>query len=230
MLTVKQLTKKYYLNTPREFFALNNVTFSIRPGELVAILGKSGSGKSTLLNAIGGLETPDSGDIIYQGQSIYQGKNNHLITRFRAQHIGFVFQAYNLIPNLTALENVQLALDIVNIPKTNSEQQAVEILKFLGLEKYTYHKAIELSGGQQQRVALARALVKNPDLILADEATGNLDTENSQAIIDLLKKINQERNATILLVTHDLDIAKQCQRTIKIQDGKIIADYKNDTK
>jgi len=230
MLEVKQLTKKYFPNTPREFFALKDVSFNVNPGELVAILGKSGSGKSTLLNAIGGLETPDAGEIFYNKKSIYKDKQNKSITTFRSEHIGFVFQAYNLIPNLTAIENVQLALDIIDIPKKESEQKAVEILKFLGLEKYTHHKAVELSGGQQQRVAIARALVKNPDLILADEATGNLDTENSQAIINLLKKINSEKNTTILLVTHDLDIAKQCQRTIKIQDGKIIEDYKNEIK
>lgn len=226
MLRVKDLTKKYYPDTPKEFFALNDVSFSVKQGELVAILGKSGSGKSTLLNALGGLETPDSGEVIYNRKSIYKEKNKKNLANFRSKYIGFVFQSYNLIPNLTASENVRLALDIINVPKKEGREKSEKILKFLGLERFTNNKAIELSGGQQQRVAIARALVKNPHIILADEATGNLDTENSQMIIDLFKKINKEKNTTILVVTHDLDIAKQARRIIKIQDGKIIQDKK----
>lgn len=226
MLEVKNLTKKYFINTPREFFALKNLSFSIQQGELVAILGKSGSGKSTLLNAIGGLETPDDGEVMYDNQSIYTNKKR--LANFRGAYIGFVFQSYNLIPNLTALENVQLALDILDTPKKISAKKSKDILEFLGLNQFINNKAIELSGGQQQRVAIARALVKEPYIILADEATGNLDTENAQAIINLFIKIHKEKKTTVLMVTHDLDVAAQAQRLIEIQDGKIIQDKKNE--
>jgi len=206
--------------------ALRGVSFSINPGEFVTIMGTSGSGKSTLLNMLGCLDTPSSGDYFLDGLSVREmGKDDRATTR--NMKIGFVFQSYNLLPKTTAIENVELPL-IYNPAVSGKErkEKAIEALKQVGLGDRLYHKSNQMSGGQQQRVAIARALVNNPVIILADEATGNLDTHTSYEILALFQHLNKV-GRTILFVTHNPDLAKFSSRNIILRDGKILDDKIN---
>lgn len=206
--------------------ALRGVSFSIEPGEFVTIMGTSGSGKSTLLNMLGCLDTPTSGDYFLDGISVREmGKDDRATTR--NMKIGFVFQSYNLLPKTTAIENVELPL-IYNsaVSSKQRHERAIEALKEVGLGDRLYHKSNQMSGGQQQRVAIARALVNNPVIILADEATGNLDTHTSFEILALFQRLYKE-GRTILFVTHNPELAKFSSRNIVLRDGKIIDDKKN---
>ena len=219
--------KKYYGAKPNITRALDGVTLSIEKGEFVAIVGTSGSGKSTLLNMIGGLDVPTSGKVIVDGRELSTLKDEQL-TIFRRRKIGFIFQNYNLLPKTTSVENVELPL-MYNpaISAEERKQRAIEALKAVGLGERLYHKSNQMSGGQMQRVAIARALVNNPAVILADEATGNLDTRTSFEILVLFQKLYAE-GRTIIFVTHNPDIAKYSSRNIELRDGHIISDTYND--
>ena len=197
--------------------ALNNINLDITKGSSVSIIGPSGSGKSTLLNLIGALDIPDKGSIKINGQEISEIKD---LNHFRRETIGFVFQLHNLIPNITSRENVELPLYGTGLSAKEMKKRALELLKSVSLEKMADKKPNILSGGERQKVAVARALANKPTIILADEPTGSLDTENSKIILDLLRKHQTELGATLIIVTHDHQIAKQTEQTIKIIDGQ----------
>jgi putative ABC transport system ATP-binding protein len=206
--------------------ALKGVSFSIHEGQFVTIMGKSGSGKSTLLNILGCLDTPSSGTYLLDGTSV-QSMDKDQRARIRNRKIGFVFQSYNLLPNTTAIENVELPLMYnPDVSRSEREQRAIEALQIVGLADRMYHKSNQMSGGQMQRVAIARVLVNNPAVILADEATGNLDTRTSYSILKLFQQLNSE-GRTIIFVTHNNEIASYCERNIVLRDGKIINDTYN---
>lgn len=217
ILKVENLTKTYG-KKDTEVKALDNISFSVTKGEFIAIVGASGSGKSTLLHLIGGVDKPTSGKVYINGKDIYSLSKDE-IAIFRRNEIGLIYQFYNLIPILNVKENITLPCDLGG--KKVDEKRLDEIIQMLGLENRKEHLPNELSGGQQQRVAIGRALINNPSIILADEPTGNLDSKASKEIIDLLKNSNKKYNQTILLITHDENIAKQADRIITIQDGKI---------
>ena len=215
--------KKIYRMGDEKIAAVNDVSLDFERGEISCLLGKSGSGKSTLLNLISGLEKPTKGEIIILGKHIERMDENQLAS-FRQKNIGFVFQSYNLLSTLTALENVMLPMVFVKTPLKERKLRAMEMLKKVGLENRANHKPNQLSGGQQQRVSIGRALINNPALMLADEPTGNLDSENSKEIVSLLRQFNKELNQTVIIITHDEKIALSADRIISIEDGKITRD------
>ena len=218
MLIVNNL-KKIYKNGNQETFALNGINFTVDKGEFVAIVGASGSGKSTLLNIIGGLDNPSSGDVILNGKNILEFSDEEKAI-FRRKKIGFVFQNYNLIPALNVYENIVM---LINLDGKKPEKEYFDkIVKVLKIEEKLNNMSNDLSGGQQQRVAIARALITKPDLLLADEPTGNLDHKTSLEVVDLLKYTNKKFNQTIIMITHDREIALMADRAICIEDGKII--------
>jgi len=220
MLEVKNLIKKF-TSASGDVIALNDVNMTVNTGEFASIIGKSGSGKSTLLSMLGALDIPSSGSIEVDGVDIAKLSASKQ-TAYRAKKIGFVFQYYNLIPNLTALENVMLALEFGGMPSKQRKARAEHLLNEVGIEpSQQLRKPSHLSGGQQQRVSIARALANKPAIILADEPTGNLDSETGKKIFDLLHKLSRSENTTILAVTHDMDIAGRTDRTFKLKDGKI---------
>lgn len=212
--------KKYYKLGGTVIKALDGIDLDINRGEFIAILGTSGSGKSTLLNLLAGLEKPSKGTITYGNIDITK-LNEAQVTKFRNLNIGFVFQSYNLLPNLTALENVALPLTFKGVGKEERTQEAKRILKEVGLEKRLENLPKELSGGQQQRVSIARAFVGTPKIIFADEPTGNLDTKTSFEVISLIKKIITQNKQTLIMVTHDEEMAEFADRTLYMRDGKI---------
>ncbi len=203
--------------------ALRGVDMEIYANEMVSIVGPSGSGKSTLLGLIGGLDTPTKGKIEIDGVDITR-MNEDQLTEIRNEKIGFIFQFFNLIPTLTALENVALPIQFARKPQFKPEKRAKELLTLLGLGDRLRHRPSELSGGQQQRVAIARALANNPPLLLADEPTGNLDSEAGKIVLDALKQIQKESGTTVVIVTHDPDLAEFTDRTITLVDGEIHKD------
>lgn len=215
-----QNVKKYYRMGSNIIKALDGIDLAIDRGEFVALLGTSGSGKSTLLNILAGLERPSSGDILYKNISL-NSLSEEEITIFRNINVGFVFQSYNLLPYLTAIENVALPLIFKGESKKEREEKAYQILKDMGLSKRIYNRANELSGGQQQRVSIARAFVGNPKIIFADEPTGNLDTKTSFEIMELIKSIVRKNNQTLIMVTHDEEMAEFADRTLFMRDGLI---------
>jgi len=200
--------------------ALNDVSLNVEAGEICCILGTSGSGKSTLLNLMAGLEKPTRGEIIIDGCRIDKMDERQL-ARFRQKKIGFVFQSYNLLPTLTALENVSLPLAFRGIPKKTREKMAAELLKAVGLKKHMLHKPSQMSGGQQQRVGIARAFVSNPSIVFADEPTGNLDSKTSAEVMGLMLDLAQKHQQTLTIVTHDEGIASYADKIVYILDGKI---------
>lgn len=218
ILRVENLTKIYGKNSTK-VVALEDVSFSVEKGEFVAIVGASGSGKSTLLHLIGGVDQPTSGKVYIEGQDIYSFNDDQLAI-FRRRQIGLIYQFYNLIPILNVLENITLPLDLDN-RKVNTEE-VESLLRLLGLSRRKNHLPNELSGGQQQRTSIGRALITHPAIILADEPTGNLDTKASDEIVSLLKKSNRDYKQTIIMITHNMEIAKYADRIIQIADGKIV--------
>ncbi|MEM2912035.1 MAG: ABC transporter ATP-binding protein [Candidatus Bathyarchaeia archaeon] len=200
--------------------ALRGVTFSVEEGEFLTIFGPSGSGKSTLLHLIGGLDRPDEGEIFIDGLNILELGDNEL-AELRLRKVGFVFQFFNLLPRLTALRNVELPLSIAGVSEKEALQRARETLRLVGLEARMNHKPSELSGGEQQRVAIARALINNPKIVLADEPTGNLDTKTGWEIVQLMRRLNDEKGQTFVVVTHDPHIAEVAHRIIHLKDGLI---------
>ncbi|MCI9177697.1 MAG: ABC transporter ATP-binding protein [Clostridia bacterium] len=220
ILKCEKLTK-IYGSKDAKVIALNNVSFTVKKGQFVAIVGASGSGKSTLLHLIGGVEKPTDGKVIINETNINELTSDELAI-FRRKNIGIIYQFYNLLPILNVKENIILPCQLDS--KKVNEEELKELIRILGLEGRITHLPNQLSGGQQQRVAIGRALVNHPALILADEPTGNLDSKSSQEIIELLRISNKKYNQTILLVTHDEKIAKQADRIITIQDGRISSD------
>jgi len=200
--------------------ALRGVSFEAEEGEFLTIFGPSGSGKSTLLHLIGCLDRPDDGEIFIDGANVLK-LNDDKLAELRLNKIGFVFQFFNLLPRLTALKNVELPLTIRGIPEKEALSKAEEILQLVGLEARMNHKPSELSGGEQQRVAIARALINNPKIVLADEPTGNLDTKTGWEIVQLMRKLNEERKQTFIIVTHDPHIAETADRIIHLKDGLV---------
>lgn len=203
-----------------KIIALNDVNLEIYKKEIVCIIGTSGSGKSTLLNMMAGLERPTKGEIIVNNMHLEKLSEKQL-TKFRQKNVGFVFQSYNLIPTLTALENVSLVLTFRGVPKRVREKKATEMLKNVGLGKRLHHKPSEMSGGQQQRVSIARAFVGNPKIVFADEPTGNLDTKTTFEIMDLVTSMVKDLNQTLVIVTHDDEISSYANRIFHMRDGKI---------
>jgi len=219
MIRLQNIVKRYAIGK-RELQVLNGLNLHIGKGDMVAIMGPSGSGKTTLLNVIGCLDKPSSGDYFFEEREV-----GHLsvgeLAKLRANKIGFVFQSFNLLPRLSALANVELGLRYAG---SYDRKIALEALERVGLADRAHHRPTELSGGEQQRVAIARALVKNPPLIIADEPTGNLDSRTSEEIISILTDLHKESNLTLVMVTHELDIARHCQRIIRIRDGEVVAE------
>jgi putative ABC transport system ATP-binding protein len=221
MIKLEDITKVYPMGK-RELEVLRGIDLNISQGELVAIMGPSGSGKTTLLNILGCLDKPTSGKYYLEGREVSRLKGGEL-AKIRGQKIGFIFQTFNLLSRLTALANVELGMTYAG---GVDRQRAVEALARVGLSERVKHRPIELSGGEQQRVAIARALVKNPSLFLADEPTGQLDSRSGEEIISILTSLHAEQGITLLVVTHDANIAKHCQRIIQIKDGEIVAEEK----
>jgi putative ABC transport system ATP-binding protein len=218
------VTKTYMLGkVPVE--ALRGVNLKVETGDFVSILGPSGSGKSTMLNLIGALDKPTSGTLLIDGVDISKLNDNQL-AELRLK-IGFVFQFFNLIPRLTAHDNVELAMSIANVGKTEKRKRALELLETVGLKDRVNHKPAELSGGQQQRVAIARALANNPKFLLLDEPTGNVDSKTASEVLTLIKKLNIENNVSIIMVTHDQHLAGEARRTVQMFDGQITSELVN---
>lgn len=220
IIQVKDLYKIYRVGT-NKVRALNGVDFTMYQGEFCAIVGPSGSGKSTLLNMLAGLEKPTKGEIVIAGEHIEKMTENQLVA-FRRGHVGFIFQSYNLLQTLNAVENVALPLSFRGVPKKVRNEKAKKYLKLVGLEKHMKHMANEMSGGQQQRVGIARALVVNPKIIFADEPTGNLDSRTTMEVLKLMQQIVREQNQTLVMVTHDNHLATFADRQFHIVDGKIV--------
>ena len=218
ILKVDNLTKIYGKDTTK-VVALDHVSFSVEKGEFVAIVGASGSGKSTLLHLIGGVDRPTSGKVFIDGKDIFNFNDDKLAI-FRRRQVGLIYQFYNLIPILNVEENITLPLSLDN--REVDKERLNDLLNLLGLQNRKNHLPNELSGGQQQRTSIGRALITNPTIILADEPTGNLDSKSSDEIVALLKKSNKELNQTIIMITHNMEIAKVADRIIKIEDGKIV--------
>jgi putative ABC transport system ATP-binding protein len=198
--------------------ALKGVDLEIKKGEMIAVMGPSGCGKTTLLNCLSGLDDLTSGSVLLEGKNIHKMKDNPR-TEYRAQKMGFIFQSFNLLPVLTALENVELPLLVGGTTSKEAQERAEKALELVGLTDWKHHKPSELSGGQQQRVTIARSLVNDPTIVWADEPTGNLDSKNSKEIMNLLLKLNKENKQTFVIVTHDPSVGKMCRRVVEMENG-----------
>ncbi|MEZ5030334.1 MAG: ABC transporter ATP-binding protein [Saprospiraceae bacterium] len=213
---IRKIYRKATVTVP----AVNDISFDIDKGEFLAIIGKSGSGKSTLLNLLGGLDTPTSGEIRFEGANLFaEGKDG--LVKHRRHRVGMVFQSFQLIPGQTAAENIELALAFGGVSRSERKARALELLAQVGLAERADHYPTELSGGEAQRVAIARALANDPDILLADEPTGNLDTQNGDIVLGILQDLHRQ-GRTIIMITHDPDMARVAQRTIRMQDGQLL--------
>ncbi|MCL5093835.1 MAG: ABC transporter ATP-binding protein [Patescibacteria group bacterium] len=219
MIQLEDITRTYKLGD-EIINALDKVNLTIKDGEFVAIMGPSGSGKTTLANIIGGLDSPTSGTVLIDGEGLSQ-KNDKNLSLYRNKKVGFVFQTFNLQSGFTALENVMLPLILAKMSGRERKKKAIECLTAVGLADRMNHKPNQLSGGQRQRVSIARALANDPEIIIADEPTGNLDSKKGQEIMDILKALNRNQGITLIIITHDSNIAKQAKKIIEIQDGRI---------
>ena len=222
MIEIKNVSKAYRKSQGK---ALDGVSLNLRDNEFVAVLGPSGSGKTTLLNVLGGLDRADSGDIVINGVSTAHYKSADWDT-YRNHRIGFIFQSYNLIPHQSVLANVELALTLSGVDKAERRRRAAEALEKVGLADQMKKKPNQLSGGQMQRVAIARALVNDPDILLADEPTGALDSKTGRLIMDIFHKLNQEQGMTVVLITHSETLAEETQRIVTLSDGEIVGERK----
>jgi putative ABC transport system ATP-binding protein len=226
VLNVTNLSKRYVLGDA-EVRALDGIDLTLERGEFVAIMGPSGSGKSTFMQIAGLLDTPTSGTYRFEGDDV-SSLDGDARAAIRSRRLGFVFQAYNLLPRTSALENVELPMVYAGVPEYERTGVALEMMALVGVDKLAQHNPNQMSGGQQQRVAIARSLVNNPAMILADEPTGALDTKTSNEVMRIFKRVNEERGTTIMLVTHEPDIAAYAQRIVTFRDGRIVGDAIND--
>ena len=213
--------KRVYQSTAEPVYALQGVNLAIAPGQFVALKGRSGSGKTTLLNCIGGLDRPTEGAVFVNGRSVHE-MDDQALTLWRQQEVGFIFQNFGLLPTLSAFENVELMLRIARFPRRQRKALAMHYLEQVGLSKWADHRPYEMSGGQQQRVAIARALANEPQLILADEATGELDFETAHEILQLFRTLSKDNALTILLASHDNLVAEYADQVLNLQDGQIV--------
>ena len=223
VVDVRALRKVYPLDGGEDVVALRGVDLTIDPGEFVAVMGPSGSGKSTFMHIVGLLDRPTSGEYRFAGNEV-SALGADALADLRSRALGFVFQAYNLLPRTTAIENVELPMVYAGVPAATRRKAALEALDAVGLAKYAQHQPNQLSGGQQQRVAIARSIVNQPQLILADEPTGALDTASSEDVMALFRRLNEERGMTVMLVTHEPDVAAHARRLVSFRDGHIVSD------
>ena len=226
IISMNDVVKKFYIGTENELTILKGIDMNVMSGEFVSIVGASGSGKSTLMNIIGALDRPTSGGYILGGEDVLQMKGNN-ISDIRNRKIGFVFQTFNLIPRTSALKNVELPMLYGGMPASKRVKRAKELLDMVGMGERMKHLPNELSGGQKQRVAIARAMANDPDIILADEPTGALDTETGRMVMDIFHTLNREQGKTILLITHNPELADETRRVLTISDGLIIGEKIN---
>lgn len=217
---------KVYASGTSTVEAVRGVDVTLKVGEMVAIMGPSGCGKTTLLNVLSGIDVPSAGEVLVDGKPLF-GVSDNERTMMRSNHLGFIFQDFNLLPVLSAVENVELPLLLLGVAAGEARERSMMALSDVGLAERSQHRPAELSGGQQQRVAVARAIVHRPAVILCDEPTGNLDSKTSTEVLALLKRINQEHETTFLIVTHDAKIAQLCDRVLQMEDGLIIANTVN---
>jgi len=220
IVSMQKVVRNYYLGKT-VVNALGGIDLEVEKGEFICIAGPSGSGKTTLLNLIGCLDKPTSGKVFLDGDDVERLSDNKL-SRLRAERIGFIFQAFNLIPVLSAFENIEYPLLLKGVPRGSRKKKVLAMLEEVELADFTKHRPNQLSGGQRQRVAIARALVTDPEMVLADEPTANLDSKTGEAIVDLMRKINQEMKSTFIFSTHDSMVMKYAHRMIRLQDGRII--------
>ena len=220
IIQMRKIFKRYYIGEPNELEILHGIDLDIYRGELLSIVGASGSGKSTLMNIIGILDRPTEGTYFLMGEDTAK-KNDENLSKLRSKEIGFVFQNFNLIPRLTAQKNVELPMLYSKVPAKERSERAIALLELVEMADRKDHAPNELSGGQKQRVAIARSLANDPHLILADEPTGALDSKTGHLVMDLFKKLNQEQNRTIVLITHNLDLAKESTRLVHMVDGRL---------
>jgi putative ABC transport system ATP-binding protein len=225
VLELKNVWKAYEMGKAGKLIVLKDISFKVRKGEFVAITGPSGSGKSTMMNMVGALDTPTEGQVILKGNDIAKMSESSLAT-LRGETAGFIFQQFNLIPTLSALQNVMLPMEFVEYSSGFARKRAKELLGMFGLSRRGHHRPTELSGGQQQRVAIARSLANNPEIILADEPTGNLDSKSGQEVMNFLVKLNKDEGKTVILITHDLHLIEYAKRIIALKDGAIEKDTK----
>jgi putative ABC transport system ATP-binding protein len=225
VIKIENVWKKYDMGKADPLVVLKKINLEINEGDFIAITGPSGSGKSTMVNIVGALDKPSFGEVILKDKKISEMSESSLAF-LRGKTIGFIFQQFNLLPNLSALHNVMLPMEIIDIPENIARERATKLLESLGLGDRLDHKPNELSGGQQQRVAIARALSNNPEVILADEPTGNLDSKTGRFVMDFLGKLNKE-GKTIILITHDIELVKYSKKIIYIRDGMIEKEEKN---
>lgn len=224
---MKDIVKKFYIGTENELQVLNNISLDVYDGEFVSIVGPSGSGKSTLMNIIGALDRPTTGTYILDQTELGQVDDEQL-SKFRNQKIGFVFQTFNLIPRTSALKNVEIPMMYAGVPRKERNERAKELLKIVEMEDRMNHLPNELSGGQKQRVAIARAMANNPTIILADEPTGALDSTTGRLVMDLFHELHKKQGKTIVLITHNYELALETERILTISDGKIIKDVRKE--
>lgn len=217
------IIKRYYVGQPNELEILHGIDLTVKEGEFVSIVGESGSGKSTLMNMIGALDRPTEGSYLLDGCDISKMDDEHL-SDIRNQQIGFVFQNFCLIPRMSAVRNVEIPLMYANISPKKRRERAMELLEMVGMAERANHKPNELSGGQNQRVAIARAMANNPDILLADEPTGALDSKTGRLVMDLFHKLHTEQGKTIVLITHSQELAQETERIVTISDGMIVSD------
>jgi len=227
MIEIRDIVKKYFIGEPNELTVLKGLNIDIKEGEFVSIVGQSGSGKSTLMNILGALDRPTSGEYSLDNIPL-AGMSDNQLSDIRNKKIGFVFQTFNLIPRCTALSNVELPMFYKGVAKRRRAERAKELLKLVEMEDRMDHMPNELSGGQKQRVAIARALANDPAIVLADEPTGALDSKTGRLVMDIFLKINREEGKTVLLITHNEDLAIRTQRIITLSDGEIIGDRPNE--
>ncbi|AGX41333.1 ABC transporter ATP-binding protein [Clostridium saccharobutylicum] len=227
VIEMKNIVKSFYIGTPNELNILKNIDITVKKGEFVSIVGTSGSGKSTLMNIIGALDRPTSGTYILGGTDVNEQTDNGL-SEVRNKKIGFVFQTYNLIPRSSALKNVELPMLYYGMNRHERKERAEQLLELVGMKDRMKHQPNELSGGQKQRVAIARALANDPSIILADEPTGALDSVTGRLVMDLFHKVHEVEGKTIVLITHNYELAEETERIITLKDGKIVAEEYND--
>ncbi len=223
MIEMTDIVKKFYIGTPNELTILKGMTLHVEEGEFVSVVGASGSGKSTLMNIIGALDHPTSGQYLLSGEDMGSVEGNKL-SDIRNRKIGFVFQTFNLIPRTSAIKNVELPMLYAGVERSKRTARAKELMALVGMADRTTHFPNELSGGQKQRVAIARSMANNPDIILADEPTGALDTETGRMVMDIFHRLNREQGKTIILITHNSQLADETDRVITISDGRIISE------